>query len=335
MQVPMMLRVRYDFVLDKPAECKMPIDVFIPPEVQAPSGPCLHSIAAIERDTGLSKDTLRVWQRRYGFPNPLRSALGERAYPDEQLHRLRLIKRLLDAGFRPGHVVRLAEADLAALVIQLGQATKAKANDDGVSGLLNQLLSHDVLGLQRALAEAPARMGLAEFISQWLVPLTARVGEAWIQGRLEIFQEHAYTEIVQSVLRSAIAALPASSDGPTVLLATLPSEPHGLGLLMAQAFLGLQGTPTVALGVQTPVWDVIRGAQAYGADAVALSFSGCMIPGSLVEALTELRAKLPAHVELWAGGTAPVLEKRPVSGVRVLRHLTDLQQAVTALQERQ
>ena len=311
----------------------MAIDVFTPLDVQAPGAQSLHSIAAIERDTGLSKDTLRVWQRRYGFPSPMRSALGERAYPDEQLHRLRLINRALDAGFRPGYVVRLAEADLAVLVMQLGQTPNTKANDDCVDGLLDQLLNHDVMGLHRTLAQAPARMGLAEFISQWLVPLTARVGEAWIQGRLEIFQEHAYTEIVQSVLRSSIAALPACSGGPTVLLATLPGEPHGLGLLMAQAFLGLQGAAPVALGVQTPVWDVIRGAEAYGADAVALSFSGCMIPASVVEALTELRAKLPAHVALWAGGAAPVLDRRPVPGVRVLRQLTDLQQAVTALRE--
>ncbi|MBK8767339.1 MAG: MerR family transcriptional regulator, partial [Burkholderiaceae bacterium] len=28
------------------------------------------SISAVERDTGLSKDTLRVWERRYGFPLP-------------------------------------------------------------------------------------------------------------------------------------------------------------------------------------------------------------------------------------------------------------------------
>ena len=49
------------------------------------------SISAVERDTGLSKDTLRVWERRYGFPNPVRDALGERLYPVEQVERLRLI----------------------------------------------------------------------------------------------------------------------------------------------------------------------------------------------------------------------------------------------------
>ena len=49
-------------------------DRFVEPKVSL-------SIAAVERDTGLSKDTLRVWERRYGFPTPDRDGFGERAYP--------------------------------------------------------------------------------------------------------------------------------------------------------------------------------------------------------------------------------------------------------------
>ena len=57
------------------------------------------SIAAVERETRLSKDVLRVWERRYGFPQPVRDANGERCYPAEQVDRLRLM--------RPGEGVRL------------------------------------------------------------------------------------------------------------------------------------------------------------------------------------------------------------------------------------
>ena len=79
------------------------------------------SIAAVERDTGLSKDTLRVWERRYGFPTPQRDAQGERLYSFEQLEKLRLIKRLLDAGHRPGRVVAQPTAHLQQLIDQLSQ----------------------------------------------------------------------------------------------------------------------------------------------------------------------------------------------------------------------
>mgnify|MGYP003347622001 CR=1 FL=1 len=69
--------------------------------------PLTVSIAAVERDTGIGKDTLRIWERRYGFPTPGRDGFGERSYPLEQVEKLRVIKRLLDQGHRPGRIVAL------------------------------------------------------------------------------------------------------------------------------------------------------------------------------------------------------------------------------------
>ena len=34
----------------------------------------LLNITAVERETGLSKDVLRMWERRYGYPKPDRDA---------------------------------------------------------------------------------------------------------------------------------------------------------------------------------------------------------------------------------------------------------------------
>ena len=36
---------------------------------------------------------MRVWERRYGFPRPLCTAGGERLYPQEQVTKLRMVKR--------------------------------------------------------------------------------------------------------------------------------------------------------------------------------------------------------------------------------------------------
>ena len=48
----------------------------------------LYPIGVIERDTGIGRDRLRVWERRYGFPDPVRNAKGERVYPEAQLRQL-------------------------------------------------------------------------------------------------------------------------------------------------------------------------------------------------------------------------------------------------------
>ncbi|HEY6132412.1 MAG TPA: MerR family transcriptional regulator [Rubrivivax sp.] len=286
----------------------------------APTGAAIVlSIAAVERETGLSKDTLRVWERRYGFPLPQRDAVGERAYPIEQVDKLRVVKRLLDGGHRPGRVVPMPVQELQALAgAAAPQPPKAAAGGPGViQSFLELIRGHNVAALKRELGQALSRTGADRFVNELVAPLNVAVGDAWLRGHMEVFEEHLYTEAVQVVLRQAIAGMPepARGGGPCVLLSTLPGEPHGLGLLMAETTLTLEGCPCVSLGVQTPVWDMARAAQAQRVDVVALGFTGCMNPNQVVLGLQALRAQLPPTVAVWAGGAAPVLYRRRVEGV--------------------
>jgi methanogenic corrinoid protein MtbC1 len=290
------------------------------------------SIAAVERDTGLSKDTLRVWERRYGFPAPARDATGERAYTVDQLEKLRLIKRLMDAGHRPGRVVLLPYADLLALggsTLAAPPAETPPAAPD-VQRVLALVRAHDPVALRAELARALSRQGVMRFVTDLVAPLNAAVGEAWLRGQLEVFEEHFYTEALQSVMRQALLGIPDPAPGarPRVLLTSFPGEPHGLGLLMAEAVFAIEGSCCLSLGVQTPLWDVVLAAAAHRADIVALSFTGCMNPNQVNDGLTELRAKLPQTVHIWAGGSAPVLHRRPVPGVVALSTLGQLPAAL-------
>src|SRR5579883_3481400 len=94
------------------------------------------TISTVERETGLSKDTLRVWERRYGFPRPTRDRHGERTYPPEQVEKLRVISRLLDRGLRPGQLVSVP---LAELTDRFG-ALRPPAAEAGSDGALESLM---------------------------------------------------------------------------------------------------------------------------------------------------------------------------------------------------
>ena len=48
------------------------------------AGTALFAIGTVERDTGIGRDTLRIWERRYGFPTPERNDKGERVFSAEQ-----------------------------------------------------------------------------------------------------------------------------------------------------------------------------------------------------------------------------------------------------------
>ncbi|MGP1681604.1 MAG: MerR family transcriptional regulator [Giesbergeria sp.] len=304
-----------------------------------------YSIAAVERESGLSKDTLRMWERRYGFPAPARDAQGERVYPAEQVERLRQLRRLIHAGHRPGKIVALGADELAALLSAAAVRPVAAGSRLGrsahsvptgalqgllVAQCLDLIAEHDVAALREQLARAVLALGLQACVLQLVAPLTREVGLAWLQGRFQVFEEHLYTECVTGVLRGAIASVPAAAaqGAPRVLLTTFTQEQHGLGLLMLEALLALHGCACLSLGTQTPHADIARAAAVFRADIVALSFSGILPPAQVRAGLRELRAQLGDSTQLWAGGQGAVLAPGEVAGLTVLRPLEAVPQAL-------
>lgn len=296
-------------------------------------------IAAVERETGLGKDTLRVWEKRYGFPLPTRNSAGDRLYSAAQVQRLKQICRLLDVGLRPGKVVGLDDAQIQRLLAARQAAATANLSRTNnqthtapsvLEGLLQAISTHDSRALRHGLSHAQLRMGLGAFVTDLVAPLTTAVGEAWAQGRFEIYEEHLYTEVITGVLRHAIASLAPQPEplGPRVLLTTLPQEQHGLGLLMVEALLALEGCTCVSLGTQTPLMDIVQAAHAHHADAVGLSFSNVHKPAMVQASLRELRAQLPPATALWVGGACTALYQGPLAGVRAVAQLSALQPLV-------
>lgn len=280
-------------------------------------------IGSVERDIGLSKDTLRIWERRYGFPVPLRDAHGERAYPPEQVEKLRAIKGLMDRGMRPGKLMSLELAELLALAEASTGGERPVANEN-VETVLALVRAHQVDKLRHELSQIMMRQGAHRFLIDTVAPLNGAIGEAWLRGELEVFEEHLYTEVIQGLLRAALAGMPRGGETPRVLLTTLPNEPHILGLLMAEIMFALDGARCVSLGTQTPMRDIIRAAASQNADIVALSFSSAYPSNQVADALAELRSRLPATIELWAGGANPALVRCRLPGLCVVRGLDEV-----------
>src|SRR6185295_16718767 len=137
-----------------------------------PSGAGLD-ISAVERDTGLSKDVLRMWERRYGFPKPGRDENGERQYAAPEVARLRSIKRLMDVGMRPGKIVRCSVEELAALAEQRIDRRRDGGEATLERDIVRLLQSHDAPGLQQAFVGLLMRQGLQRFIVETMAPLNS------------------------------------------------------------------------------------------------------------------------------------------------------------------
>jgi len=288
-----------------------------PPE---PAGLALN-ISAVEREAGLSKDVLRMWERRYGFPKPLRDDNGERRYSAGEVAKLRAIKRLMDVGLRPGKIIRHTLDELNALaegrVVPRREATSPAAESE----ILTLLSAHDASALQNMFANLLMRQGLQRFVLETLTSLNHAVGDAWMRGDLAVFEEHLYTEQLQVALRTAINAFPRQTGTPRVLLTTFPGEHHGVGLLMVEALLVPEAVQCISLGVQTPLEDIRRAALAHKAHLVALSFSGAFPVRQAGEGLATLRRQLPPAVTIWAGGEMTRRVRKTLPGVLLIPDL--------------
>jgi DNA-binding transcriptional MerR regulator len=297
---------------------------------QAPQ--VLSSISDVERETGIPKETLRVWERRYDFPQPERDSNGERLYPLAQVQRLRVVKRLLDLGYRPGKIMHMDSDALTELAHKAGAVAPAPDADDPELRLCLDLIKHHKMQeLRQRLAQALLQLGLRRFVTELVAPLTTLVGDSWAAGNLAVFEEHLFSETLQSVMRNAIFAanqqLGHSTGVPRVLLATVPQERHGLGLLMAEALLALEGAHCISLGVQTPLSDIVEAARTQHADVVALSFSTVMSPRAAIENVTELKNRLGQGTEVWAGGSCAAMARRQL-GPQCVLDLSDIPGAV-------
>ena len=288
----------------------------------------LLPINAVERDTGISKELLRMWERRYGFPNPERDPQGDRVYHSAQITKLRIIRRLLDAGFRPGKIIGLDMPALEELVASSHGNPSPVLPQNLETELLTVLKSRDPYRVREYLNHQLIRMGLESFILDLMQHANNVVGDAWMAGNLEVYEEHLYTEEIQSLLRQNIGHLRPASLAPHIMLTTAPEELHTLGTLMVEALFRLDQVDAVSFGAQMPIREIVQAVQKHKMDVVVLSFSAAFPASRAIDFLEELRFRLPLSVHIWAGGGALRNSRRQVESVQIFHDLPSIRQAV-------
>lgn len=276
----------------------------------------LIPITEVERQTGIRQATLRMWEKRYGFPQPLRDRHGDRVYPPGQVERLHAVRRLIDQGLRPGKIFSGAVAFEEA---HQGAPSPARADlSEHERHVFRLLRDYRVSELHALFQQRLLDLGLRRFIIEFLAPLSTEIGLAWNRGELPVRCEHLFAQVATSILHARQAAVRAAGDGrPKVLLATLTGEAHALGILMAEAVMTSLGMHCIQLGADTPALEVAAAARESGADIVALSFSTYFPLRSMVRMATALRSALPPATALWIGGGGAHGSGMLVAGIEV------------------
>ena len=287
----------------------------------------LLPITEVERQTGIRQATLRMWERRYGFPQPLRDRYGERVYPAEQVERLHTVRRLIDQGLRPGKIFSGAAALEAAVPAPFG--SDASAVPAQYRHVFTLLRGYRLSELHALFRHRLLVLGFRRFVIDFLAPLSAEVGLAWNRGELPVRCEHLYAELAGAILHAEQATVRAAGDGwPKVVLATLTGESHALGIMMAEAVMTTLEMDCIQLGAGMPPPEVAAACQETGSDIVAISFSSYFPRRSMLRMVMALREALPPAAALWIGGEGMRGAGLRVPGITVFDSLDTIASAL-------
>ena len=278
------------------------------------TGGSLIPVDALLRLTGLNRNLLYAWERRYGLLPEARDSRGVRLYTQEQAARLMKLRQAVDDGHRIGTIARLGLAELDALApagpdhAGLGDMIAAAANLD--TGRIANLL----------------RMRLrAEGVQQWvlgtILPLMSLAGDLWEENRLTVTGEHVLSLGSKQVLLACLTDLEVPAGAETAIVTTLENEFHEFGAVSATILARLNGIDARYLGPCLPIREIATAAARLKVRYVIVS--AISLPADMAcPAILGLRMKLPADIVLIAGGNR--LDGLPETpNLRVERNLSD------------
>lgn len=126
-----------------------------------------YRIGAVSRLTGISADTLRIWERRYQVVSPERSEKGGRLYSHDDVTRLTMIKALVDQGHAISTVAGLQTAELKLRLAEVNPANLPElgsgCHDVCIVGQALTVKANNTEGLPEGLELAGTYTSLASF----------------------------------------------------------------------------------------------------------------------------------------------------------------------------
>ncbi|MFL5710836.1 MAG: MerR family transcriptional regulator [Chloroflexota bacterium] len=227
----------------------------------------MYTIGQASARTGVSVQTIRAWERRYGVVAPIRTTAGYRLYDDAALRRLSVMRSLVTEGWRPSDAadrLRDPTVDLETVSRVSSRDADERLSDDlrpahvAVTAFVDAARRVDGQAMERILDEAFATERFELAMGRVVFPALTGIGHAWSVGDLDVAGEHAATEAVGRRLARFFDAARTGGGPPQVLVGMPPGGRHELGAYAFAVACRRAGLDVLYLGTDVPVDSWLR-----------------------------------------------------------------------------
>jgi DNA-binding transcriptional MerR regulator len=262
------------------------------------------AIAAVSELLEVPIPTIRSWERRYGFPTPVRTRGKHRRYSIAEADQLRMLRDEIARGHPTKEAVEL--------VRRASQQTVPR--HELFERFLRLAMRMDPTGLRETLQEAADTLGVEQAIRDVALPAMREMGSRWKAGVCDTAHEHLATEAVRAWLARLSTLAPPPFRPSALVLACGPKDLHSIGLEAFGVILARRGWSVRSLGALTPVEALVVATRVVGARGAVVTSQRSVTRRAAVEALAAVDA-VPGVRPFYAGmAFAPSSARRDIPG---------------------
>jgi DNA-binding transcriptional MerR regulator len=289
------------------------------------------TIKDLENLSGIKAHTIRIWEQRYNFLRPQRTATNIRYYSNQELKTLLNISLLNKYGYKISHINKMSPDELRSKLTSLsgGQAQQERIVND----LIQYMIDLDIENFESLLDQHIDSRGIEKTIHHIIFPFLDRIGILWLTDHINPAQEHLITNVIRQKIIVGIENISTIFDLKTTILLFMPeNEHHELGLLYLQYLLKSRGVKTIYLGANVPVADLEFVVQLKKPDYVYTHLTTVMKEFNFQKFLNHVVAKLPNSKVMISGLVTQTYEKSaPSENIHFLRSLQEVHEFIGTL----
>lgn len=262
----------------------------------------VFSIKDLENLSGIKAHTIRIWEKRYGLLEPMRSETNIRHYDTANLQKLLNVSYLYNHNYKISKIAQFTPEKIVEIVNQLS------ASENNLNIAISQfklaMMNFDVELFLTTYSEIELKTEFSTIFYDIFIPILNEIGFLWQTDTITPAHEHFISYLIKQKLLVQIEKVqlaPKKNDNTFILF--LPhNEIHELGLLYLNYQLLSLGYKTIYLGPSIPTDSLIDLKKRFSQTTFITYMTVAPETDSLAAYLNDFEQKLLSDSALWVFG---------------------------------